>query len=410
MQVERVIGRYDGETAGPLVIFIAGIHGNETAGVEALQQVFEILEAKKPSIHGSIVGLAGNIEALEKEVRYIDTDLNRVWLDEDSDSQVHEYKERDELSESLTNMLSAQEGKVFFFDLHSTSSESSPYIMMSDTLRNRELGRVVGLPIMLGLLEHLSGMLIDVTSRSGFPTLLFQGGGNKNPDTLIHHIGFIWKVLKAKCELEVSAVPEFKTPMSRLNGFAPLNADHEFTEIAYTHKLLKDEHFEMNPGYMNFQPVAKNEVVASSDRGKVKVPFMGRIFMPRYQKLGTEGFYMVKRIKAFWIRFSRRFRLFKHHDKLHWMLGVYKISDDPLTFKIDQQLTFLWALEVFHLLGYIKVRQDGPILFMTRREDEIQPPTTKEAIDQFSSKKYLRSELKNIKSQFKVVLPKEYKL
>ena len=409
MKVERIIGRYDGEPNGPLLVFIAGIHGNETAGVHALKEVFEILESKKPVIHGAIIGLSGNIRALDKEVRYIDKDLNRLWFSDETELEIKEYREREELREVLnTELLSRNPKDVFFFDLHSTSSESSPYIMMSDTLRNRELGRVVGLPIMLGLLEHLTGMLIDVTSRSGFPTLLFQGGGNAQEKTLIHHKGFISKLLTAKCKLDVSSFPELMTPMSALNGLAPINEEHEFLEIAYTYKIQKNENFEMRYGYTNFQFIKKNEIVAQSNRGEIKAPFGGRVFMPRYQELGAEGFYVVKRIAAFWIKFSRKFRLFKYHHRLHWLLGVYKIESNPLTFKIDQQVTFLWSLEVFHLLGYIKVRQDGPYLYMARREDEINPPTAKKAIANFTSGEYLRSELKAFKSEWHITLKKGY--
>ena len=409
MKVERLIGCYEGESDGPLLIFIAGIHGNETAGVHALNEVFEILKSNSPTIHGSIIGLAGNIKALDKEARYIHKDLNRLWFSDETELGIEEYKEREELRETLNAELLKRNPKdVFFFDLHSTSSESPPYIMMSDTLRNRELGRVVDLPIMLGLLEHLTGMLIDVTSRSGFPTLLFQGGGNEQEETLIHHKGFIGKLLKAKCKLDISAFPELLVPMSRLNSFAPVDEDHEFLEIAYTYKIQKNDDFEMRPGYANFQFIKKNEIVALSNRGEIRTPFSGRIFMPRYQKLGSEGFYVVKRIAAFWIKFSRKFRLFKYHHRLHWLLGVYKIASNPLTFKIDQQVTFLWSLEVFHLLGYIRVRQDGPYLYMTRREDEINPPTADEAIATFTSGEYLRSELKAFKSEWQITLQKEY--
>jgi len=100
MKTDRIIGRYQGKQAGPLLIFIAGIHGNETAGVKALKEVFEILETQKPEIHGSIVGLAGNLRALSQEVRYIDEDLNRLWFLEESNPEIHEFKERDELKEA----------------------------------------------------------------------------------------------------------------------------------------------------------------------------------------------------------------------------------------------------------------------------------------------------------------------
>ena len=402
MHVNRIIGQYTGHSAGPMLIFTAGIHGNETSGVQAIQEVFEILEAKKPHINGSIVGLAGNLNALEREVRYIDKDLNRLWLSEEEHPEISEFSERDELAQTLKEILSSQENEVYLFDLHSTSSESSPYIMLSDTLRNRELGQMAGVPIMFGVLEHLRGMFIDALSRSGFPTILFQGGRNGDENTVTYHKGLIWKALRAKCQLDTSSIPESETSINLLNSFAPIDKEHEFFEISYSYRIKRRANFVMNPGYTNFQLITKNEVLATSDGVDIRAPFTGQIFMPLYQKQGAEGFYMVKPIASFWIRISRRFRLFKYHQRLNWLVGVKKFNSNPLTFKIDQQVTFLWAIEVFHLLGYINVKKDGPILYMTRREDEINPPTSSEAINQFTTKSYLRSELKKIKSEGKI--------
>jgi len=389
-----------------MLIFTAGIHGNETSGVQALKEVFEMLKVVKPSINGSIIGIAGNLKALEKEVRYIQKDLNQVWLTEEDDTGISEFLERDEMGQVLGEIMSSQEKDICFFDLHSTSSESSPFIMLSDTIRNRELGGLVGVPMILGLLEHLQGMLIEATSRSGFPTLLFQGGRNGDEDTIIHHKGLIWKLLKARCALDTSVITDYELAINKLHRFIPINIEHEFLEVAYSYKIKKGVKFMMNPGYVNFQFVKKNEEVATSDWQAVKAPVSGQIFLPLYQDQGGEGFYIVKPIASFWIKFSRKFRLFKYHHKLHWLAGVKKVNSDPLIFKIDLHVTFLWAEDIFHLLGYIKVKQDGRFLYMTRREDERNPPTVREAIKQFTTKSYLRSELKNIKTDWRIPFSK----
>jgi len=402
MQVERIIGRYDGETKGPMLIFTAAIHGNETPGVRALQEVFRTLENTRPSISGSIVGIAGNLKALEQEVRYIDEDLNRIWLSPESDPEISEFKERDEISETLNRILSSQPEEVYFFDLHSTSANTTPFIMLSDTLRNRELGRMVGVPMMLGLLEHLQGTLMDITSRSGFPTLLFQGGGMKDENTATHHMGLIWKALSVKCRLNPSEVPEAKTKVEKLNSFAPTDPKSEFFEIVYSRKLDPGDKCQMRSGYTNFQSIKKREVLGTVDGVDIKAPASGQIFMPLYQEQGSEAYFIVKPIASFWMRFSRGFRLFKYHKRLNWLAGVKKINRDPLIFRLHTFVTFIFAVQIFHLLGYIKVKEDGPILYMTRREDERNPPTAKEATKQFTEKAYLRSELKQVESDWRI--------
>ncbi len=43
---ERVIGIFDENHRGPLVIMFGGIHGNETAGVKALEYLIKMLEVE----------------------------------------------------------------------------------------------------------------------------------------------------------------------------------------------------------------------------------------------------------------------------------------------------------------------------------------------------------------------------
>lgn len=402
MKTKRIIGQYNTESDGPMLIFVAGVHGNEMSGVQALIEVFRILEDKKPHINGSVVGLAGNLKALESEVRYIDEDLNRVWLTESDDQEISELHERDELADELGNLFPAKEREINFFDLHSTSAESSPFIMLSDTLRNRALAGIVGVPILLGLMEHLQGTLMETTSRSGFPTFLFQGGREGDENTLQHHLGLIWKVLKVKGGLDTSEIRESELSISKLDSFASKTGDPEFLEIPYTYEIEKGIDFAMKPGYVNFQTIRNKEVVAVADGQDVRVPFGGQIFMPLYQKQGEEGFYMVRLIGPFWIRLSRKMRRFKFHEKLNWLVGVSKTSSDPLTFRLDLQVAFLWAEKVFHLLGYVRVGHGGHSIYMARSEDERNPPTSQEAIREFTTKSYYRIKLKRIESDWKI--------
>jgi len=78
-QTGRIIGNIEGTEPGPVLMFIAGIHGNEPTGVLALQQVFEELAAEQTPICGHVIGVSGNLNALAKNTRFISKDLNRIW-------------------------------------------------------------------------------------------------------------------------------------------------------------------------------------------------------------------------------------------------------------------------------------------------------------------------------------------
>ena len=89
----RVIGRYSGKEKGPLLICFGGMHGNELAGVKALEIMFDKLAVEphtNPSFvfRGRMLGLRGNRKAMKFNKRFLVKDLNRQWTNEN----VHRIK------------------------------------------------------------------------------------------------------------------------------------------------------------------------------------------------------------------------------------------------------------------------------------------------------------------------------
>jgi hypothetical protein len=402
MQVSRKLGEYKGKVKGPLLVFIAGIHGNELSGIHALMDVFDILERYQPNIKGRLVGLSGNIKAIEAEKRFVDEDMNRVWFSSDNSSGASENFERDDLIKTISEIRNPEDEEAYFFDLHATSAPTTPFCMISDTLRNRELARLVGVPIILGLLEHLHGMLIDVTSLSGIPTILFQAGKEGDPGTIDYHKGLIWKMLKHKCALDTSFNSGVEELINKMSSFKPKSDNEEFYEIRDLFSFSSGAEFVMNPGYVNFQPVKAKEILATFKGKSVKTLQRGLVFMPTYQEQANEGFYIIKSIAPIWIKLSAKLRKIKHHDKLHWLVGVKKVAKNPLTYRIDQQITFIWSLQIFHLLGYTIIRKDGYYLYMAQREDEITPPSQNVALNYFIERSYLRKEIMEMVNEWRI--------
>ena len=65
--------------------------------------------------------------------------------------------------------------------------------------------------------------------------------------------------------------------------------------IKYHYLLEEKEDFTMQPGFVNFQEVFRNEKMAESSlNGTVTAPFDARVYMPLYQKKGKDGFFLVK--------------------------------------------------------------------------------------------------------------------
>ncbi len=130
MKTKRIIGEYHGKEQGPMVFITAGVHGNEPSGVLALQRVIAELEESGPTMKGSLIGIAGNMAALNKDIRFIDEDLNRTWTKEKLAAIENLTQEEKEMNDTLKVIRanSTKNPKRYFLDCHSTSSESSPYI------------------------------------------------------------------------------------------------------------------------------------------------------------------------------------------------------------------------------------------------------------------------------------------
>ena len=129
-----------------LLVFFAGIHGNENAGVQALTEVLGKLD--KDQIKGTVYGIKGNIKALQAHQRYIDEDLNRLWTknrlqDLETRSELHtEDREQKALFSILNTIIEIHAGPFYFIDLHTTSSKTLPFITINDALINRKFSKL----------------------------------------------------------------------------------------------------------------------------------------------------------------------------------------------------------------------------------------------------------------------------
>ncbi len=120
----RVITRLTGSAAGPTLICVAGIHGNEPAGVTALQQVAVQLQAAGGPARGAFVGLAGNLTALARGERFLHRDLNRNWHSlhgpDKRDGRIvsSEDHEQQELAGEIRRAIEDARGDVYLLELH----------------------------------------------------------------------------------------------------------------------------------------------------------------------------------------------------------------------------------------------------------------------------------------------------
>ena len=74
---QREIGRLIGRTAGPTLVVIGGMHGNEPGGARAAKRVLERLSRDDVEVTGEVIALAGNLAGLRVGRHHVHADIRR---------------------------------------------------------------------------------------------------------------------------------------------------------------------------------------------------------------------------------------------------------------------------------------------------------------------------------------------
>ncbi|MEQ8323151.1 MAG: succinylglutamate desuccinylase/aspartoacylase family protein [Vicingaceae bacterium] len=361
-----------GNGRGPTLVFFGGIHGNEQLGYAALVDVFSELKGRSEDFNGRAYAFSGNMGALRQGKRYLETDLNRLWSDKQiariEGKQLNgnaslEEKEQVELFQEIKTVIRQENGPFMFFDLHTTSSSSVPFVLINDTMNNRQLAESYPLRIILGIEEYLSGPLLSYINDQGFISLGFEAGQHDSLSSFELHKMFVLQSFLITGLMKDAVLYSELILDNKHSHFA-----HSFFEVRHCYRVEDDEDFKMEPGYVNFSPVKKDQTVARNKHGVIQVKESGFLFMPLYQTKGNEGFYLIKLIPTFWLRFSFFIRKFNFERILMALPGIEKHDDVFKSIKVNERVAKYLSRELFHLLGYRRTVQSGTKRIYIKRE------------------------------------------
>lgn len=372
----RIIQFIKGEFKGPLLIFIGGIHGNEPDGYQALTHVLPQV-AKLEGLRGDVLGLVGNKKALAKGHRFLTSDLNRMWTKENidrlkrGDLALHPNAEEEEMLEIysvLEKYLQKDYDNYYFIDLHTTSAPTIPFITMNDSVVNRSFCKKFPLPIVIGIEEFLEGPLLSYLNEIGYVGFAFEAGQHTDKAAYNRHCAFVWFTLWHSKVITKKQIPNFEYQLQQLRQKEFLK--NPFFEIVDKHAVKPENEFEMEPGFFNFQTIAKGQVLANEKKGQILSHRNARIFMPLYQKQGSDGFFIIRRVAKFWLTLSKYLRKFSFDTILTWLPGIKRNPSNVHSLIVDQRVARFFSNEIFHLLGYRKkVRSSNTVIF-TKRDFE----------------------------------------
>ncbi len=300
LEAGRVIGTFGNPAQGPLLIVLGGIHGNESAGVEALMRVFEKLSGINPSFQGYMVGLRGNLQALKARTRFMDVDLNRIWEESYIEKLKKNEKEKllveDKELLQLVNTVeqytrNRKEDDVYMIDLHTTSAPNGLFSIVTPHFNNNELASALHVPVVFGLADTLKCTTNTFMINRCIRGLAFEAGQHLDPNSIDLHEAAIWIMLEKIGCINATSIPQLDEYHERLINAAK-NLPH-YVKVIYRHSISPDDAFHMYRGFTNFHQVYKGEPLGRDVNGEVICPFSGKILMPLYQPQGEDGFFIV---------------------------------------------------------------------------------------------------------------------
>lgn len=317
---DGLIGWVEGRSEGPLLLCIGGVHGNEPAGVRALEEMVWKVEARRDVLAGDFVAIVGNMPALAAGRRFMTYDLNRAWtpLHVGALQAAHRTRSDDAVVRSITRkrarapvpedlevlrvlellerIAARRRGPVYVVDLHTTSGKGGTFTSTEDHVRHRHFAMKVPFPLVLGLDDHLEGTLLGYLRTLGYTTMLCECGQHREPRAALRAVAAVWIAIRAAGLLGEEDVPEARRALEMLrNTCAHLPC---ILDTVYRHPFDERDRYVTRPGFRNFDRVSAGEVIGDDRNGEVVAPQGGMLLMPLYQRLGEDGFFVVRQVEA----------------------------------------------------------------------------------------------------------------
>lgn len=254
--------------------FLGLIHGNERAGLAVLNGVLDLLANLDIKLPFPIALGLGNPWAAKEGVRFLERDLNRSFGATDG-SKLEEKR-----AASLSKTLAAS---AFMVDFHQTTELSDrPFYIFPFEERGFAFANAIG--------PHLSTVTHwgDAFSAEGMCSDEFvnaKGGcgitielGQAGFDS--YQVGFgIQAAFKAIATVERILKGELELKMPR---------QIEFTGEIFSWEAVmpypKGEDVDLVPGWSNFKPVTKGQLLGYVDGKEIVAPASGNVLFPKYKK------------------------------------------------------------------------------------------------------------------------------
>ena len=194
----------------------------------------------------------------------------------------------------------------------------------------------------------------------------FEAGPHNSPESPIRQEAAIWIALVASGVLRPQDCIRLEDSRAKLSSAATNYP--RVLEVRHRESVRVESRFRMEPGFRNFDPVRKGQLLARDVRGAIHSTENGRILMPLYQSQGSDGFFVVRPIWPFWLTLSRWLRRLPLQQFIAHLPGVQRHPERSNVLLVNPTIASWFTVEFFHLFGYRNCQPEGDHLVFKRRD------------------------------------------
>jgi succinylglutamate desuccinylase len=250
------------------IVFGAMIHGDEFGSLPAVVRLVEGLISGDVRFGGRVTVFIGNPEAARENVRFIEADLNRVFLDNDGDAHEHNR------ARALMKILDTAD---VFVDFHQTIlATRCPFYIFpwhvpgwhwARALQSADVWVTRDPRSQFSYNSRCSDEYVCQTGRPGLTVELSQKGFSDAAAALCWDT-MIRALRHADSDADIAQIAESEPDLTT------------YTTV-HTEPFATPQHALMS-GLVNFQPVVAGQQLSAAASPEIVVPAEGMLLFPKY--------------------------------------------------------------------------------------------------------------------------------
>ena len=138
---------------------------------------------------------------------------------------------------------------------------------------------------------QLKGTLGEFMVDRGYTGATFEAGQHYDLSSIENQEAAIWLTL---CHAGMLEPKDYEGYYHQYGILAKdIIEGKKVFRVDYRYEIKEGERFQMEPGYVNFQPIEKGQLIAKNASGPILSEWNANIFMPLYQGWGNDGFFII---------------------------------------------------------------------------------------------------------------------